>query len=190
MPGRCSKDVQPLWREPIGHASVGWVMLVLLPSCLCEAHLAAGSREADSWLLVGKSLLCPDVNGSTILYACSLHDSGNFMMSATLQRSLQAAEDPKKKVKHIKDLWATLKLLRISPQDQNFGPDERRVVEEILSASTKVHEKQRQGFEEPWALLNRCCPPMAYTPSERPFPTCLLHGPNSTTQVGASSANM
>ena len=68
-------------------------------------------------------------------------------------------------MKHIKDVWATLKLLRISPQDHSFGPDELRVVEEILSASTKVHEKQRQGFEEPWTLLNRCCPATACTPN-------------------------
>lgn len=58
-------------------------------------------------------------------------------------------------MKLIKDLWATLKLLRVSPQDHEFGPEERRVVEEILSGSRKIHEKQRQGFEAPWALLNR-----------------------------------
>ena len=75
--------------------------------------------------------------------------------------SFQTAEDPKKKVKHIKDLWATLKLLRVTPQDHSFGPDERQVVEEILSGSRDVHEKQRQGFEAPWTLLNRCCPSMA-----------------------------
>ena len=69
--------------------------------------------------------------------------------------SLQAAEDPKKKVKAIKDLWSTLKLLRLTPQDHSFGAEERRVVEEVLSGSRNIHEKQRQGFEAPWSLLNR-----------------------------------
>ena len=69
--------------------------------------------------------------------------------------SLQAAEDPKKKVKAIKDLWSTLKLLRLTPQEHSFGAEERRVVEEVLSGSRNIHEKQRQGFEAPWSLLNR-----------------------------------
>ena len=69
--------------------------------------------------------------------------------------SLQAAEDPKKKVKAIKDLWSTLKLLRLTPQDHSFGAEERRVVEEVLSGSRNIHEKQQQGFEAPWSLLNR-----------------------------------
>ncbi|CAL5227811.1 g10837 [Coccomyxa viridis] len=69
--------------------------------------------------------------------------------------SLQAAEDPKKKAASIKNLWATLKQLKVGPQDHTFGPDERRVVEDILSGSRNVHEKQRQGFEAAWALLNR-----------------------------------
>lgn len=72
--------------------------------------------------------------------------------------SLQAAEDPKKKAASIKNLWATLKQLKVGPQDHTFGPDERRAVEDILSGSRNVHEKQRQGFEAAWALLNRCFP--------------------------------
>ena len=58
-------------------------------------------------------------------------------------------------MKHIKDLWSALKLLRVTPQDHSFGAEERRIVEEVLSGSRKIHEKQRQGFEAPWSLLNR-----------------------------------
>ena len=72
-------------------------------------------------------------------------------------------------MKHIKDLWSTLKLLRVGPQDHEFGPDERQVVEEILSDSRNVHEKQRQGFEASWALLNRyCLVPHCIHPFSRP----------------------
>lgn len=70
---------------------------------------------------------------------------------------MQAAEDPKRKAKHIKDLWATLKLLRVSPQDRGFGPAERQLVEDILSGAKPIHEKQRLGFEAPWSVWNRCC---------------------------------
>ena len=83
--------------------------------------------------------------------------------------SLQAAEDPKKKAASIKNVWATLKQLKVGPQDHTFGPEERQVVEELLSGSRNVHERQRQGFEAAWAVFNRCCP----------FTACQPHCPHA-----------
>ena len=87
------------------------------------------------------------------------------LIRKSVQCSLQAAEDPKKKVKQIKDVWAALKPLKITPEDHTLGPEERQLVEDILSGSRHVHEKQLQGFQALWAVLNRFCPFTVYKPT-------------------------
>ncbi len=78
-------------------------------------------------------------------------------------------------MKHIKEVWAALKPLKITPNDYTFGPEESQLVEDRLSGSRPVHEKQLQGFQALWALLNRCCPSMAPSLSAvcKPMPEAL-----------------